>query len=121
MTRTCPACGAAIPTDEAPCPDCGLAVCVEEGPPALADGVRFEDEAGSSFSAGGVPMDLRAGAEYSYRQVLALRVGSERLGGSENPFTVGAGVRISRFSFDYAYRNHAELDDVHRISGGIRF
>jgi hypothetical protein len=82
---------------------------------------RFEDEAGSSFSAGGIPMDVRAGAEYWYRQVVAFRLGSERLGGSENPFTVGAGLRIKRFSFDYAYRNHAELDDVHRISGGIRF
>ena len=35
--------------------------------------------------------------------------------------TAGAGLRISRFSFDYAYRNHSDLDDVHRLSGGVLF
>jgi hypothetical protein len=82
---------------------------------------RFEDEAGTSFSMGGVPFDVRAGVEYWYRSVFALRLGSERLGGDQNPFTAGAGLRVNRFSFDYAYRNHKELDDVHRISGGILF
>jgi hypothetical protein len=99
--------------------------------------VRFEDEGGSSFSFGEtkeiidpsgaeiakpkVPVDVRAGVEYWYRETLAFRVGSERLGGDSDPFTAGAGLRISRFSFDYAYRNHSDLDDVHRLSGGVLF
>ncbi|MCA9753210.1 MAG: UPF0164 family protein [bacterium] len=82
---------------------------------------RFEDEAGASFSAGSMPVDVKLGAEYWYRETLAVRLGTERLGGDDNPFTAGTGLRIKRFSFDYAYRNHSELDDVHRISGGILF
>jgi hypothetical protein len=83
--------------------------------------VRFEDEEDTSFKLGSAPVDVRAGLEYWYRDTLALRVGSERLGGDNDPFTAGAGLRIRRFSFDYAYRNHSELDDVHRLSGGVRF
>ena len=87
--------------------------------------LRFEDETGYSFNAGSLPGDVRAGIEYWYRDALALRVGSEGLGRSDDPYTAGAGIRIRRlgvaFSFDYAYRSHADLDDVHRISGGVRF
>lgn len=83
--------------------------------------LRFEDEVGSSFSLGGMPGDVRAGVEYTYRERVSFRLGSERLGGDHNPFTAGAGLQVRRFSFDYAYRNHSELDDVHRISGGILF
>jgi len=83
--------------------------------------LRFEDEEGGSFGIGSGAGDVRAGIEYWYRETLAFRVGSERLGGDENPFTAGAGIRIKRFSFDYAYRNHSDLDDVHRLSGGVLF
>jgi len=83
--------------------------------------LRFEDEAGSTFSLGGVPGDLRAGVEYWYRDRLAFRVGSERIGDDSNPYTVGAGIRVRRLSFDYAYRSHSDLDDIHRVSGGVRF
>jgi hypothetical protein len=83
--------------------------------------LRFEDEAGSTFSLGGVPGDLKAGVEYWYRDALALRLGNERFGDENNPFTVGAGLRVRRFSFDYAFRSHSELDDIHRVSGGVSF
>lgn len=83
--------------------------------------VRFEDEAGSTFSTGGVPWDLRAGVEYWYREAFALRLGNERFGDETNPFTVGAGIRVRRFAFDYAFRSHSDLDDIHRVSGGVRF
>jgi hypothetical protein len=82
---------------------------------------RFEEEAGTSFRAGPITGDVRLGLEYWYRDTVALRFGTERLGGDSNPFTGGAGIRIRRFSFDYAYRNHSDLDDVHRISGGVVF
>jgi hypothetical protein len=83
--------------------------------------IRFEDETATSFSLGSTPVDVRAGVEYWYRDTLAFRIGSERLGGDTDPFTAGAGLRVNRFSFDYAYRNHSDLDDVHRLSGGVLF
>jgi hypothetical protein len=83
--------------------------------------LRFEDETGTTFNLGGVPGDLRAGVEYWYRDRLAFRVGSERVGGDTNPYTVGAGIRVKRLSFDYAFRSHSDLDNVHRVSGGVRF
>lgn len=87
--------------------------------------LRFEDEVGSTFSLGGVPGDVRAGLEYWYRERLALRLGSERVAGDDDAYTAGAGLRIERFSvrfaFDYAYRSHADLEDVHRVSGGVAF
>jgi len=82
---------------------------------------RFEDEEGTTYRAGSITGDLRAGLEYWYRETLAFRFGTERLGADTNPFTGGAGLRINRFSFDYAYLNHSDLDDVHRISGGVLF
>jgi hypothetical protein len=82
---------------------------------------RFEDEVQTTYSLGSVTGDVRAGVEYWYRETLALRFGTERLGDDTNPFTGGAGIRIKRLSFDYAYRNHTDLDDVHRISGGVLF
>lgn len=83
--------------------------------------LRFEKEEGYTFELGGARGDLRGGVEYWYRDTLALRLGSERFGDDNSPFTGGAGIRVRRFSFDYAYRNHSELDDVHRISGGVTF
>ncbi len=83
--------------------------------------VRFEDETGATFSTGGVPWDLKGGVEYWYRETLALRLGSERFGDDTNPFTVGAGLRVRRFAFDYAFRSHSDLDEIHRVSGGVRF
>jgi hypothetical protein len=92
---------------------------------ALDLDVRFEDETGGTFNVGGLPGDVRAGLEYWYRGTMALRVGSERLGADDGAYTAGAGFRIRRFAvgfaFDYAYRSHSDLDDVHRVSGGVTF
>ena len=83
--------------------------------------VRFEREVDATFSVSGMTGDVRAGIEYWYRETVALRFGTERVGSDTDPFTGGAGLRVKRFSFDYAYLNHSELDDVHRISGGVLF
>lgn len=84
--------------------------------------LRFEHEGfASSFGLGGMSADVRGGLEYWYRDTVALRFGNERIGRDEKLFTFGAGVRVFRFSFDYAYRNHADLDDTHRVSGGVLF
>lgn len=87
--------------------------------------VRFEDETGYSFNVGSMPADVKAGLEYWYHDAFAVRVGSEGLGRRDDPYTAGAGLRVHRlgvsFAFDYAYRSHADLEDVHRISGGLVF
>ncbi len=89
---------------------------------ALDLDVRFEDEGKtSSFGVGPASSDVRAGVEYLYHDAFALRFGTERLGDDTNPFTAGAGIRIKRLAFDYAFRNHADLDESHRISGGVSF
>ncbi|HHS12833.1 MAG TPA: hypothetical protein ENN03_03575 [bacterium] len=43
-----------------------------------------------------------------------------RTGLDDGRFTCGAGLRIWRFQFDYAFLTH-ELDALHRISFGLRF
>jgi hypothetical protein len=87
--------------------------------------LRFEDEgiAGESttFKMGPVSSDVRLGVEYFYRNTVALRAGTERLLDDSNPYTVGAGFRVKRLSFDYAFRNHGDLDESHRVSGGVLF
>jgi len=82
---------------------------------------RFEREVDTTFRISGMTGVVRAGIEYWYRDTVALRFGTESLGGDTDPFTGGAGIRVKRFSFDYAYRNHSDLEDVHRISGGVLF
>jgi hypothetical protein len=82
---------------------------------------RFEDEVDPTFALGSMTGGVRAGVEYWYRNTVALRLGHERLGADDSPFTAGAGLRIKRLSFDYAFRNHSELDEAHRISGGVAF
>jgi hypothetical protein len=89
---------------------------------ALDIDFRFEDEGEtSSFGMGAVSGDVRVGLEYFYRDVFALRVGTERVNDETNPFTAGAGFRVKRLSFDYAFRNHSDLEESHRISGGVLF
>lgn len=84
--------------------------------------LRFEDEGEtSSFGMGPVSGDIRAGIEYLYHRTFALRLGTERIADDTNPYTVGAGLRIKRLTFDYAFRNHADLDETHRVSGGVAF
>ena len=82
---------------------------------------RFEDEVDPTFAIGTMTGGVRTGLEYWHRNTVALRLGHERLGGDDNPFTAGAGLLVKRFSFDYAFRNHTDLDEVHRISGGVVF
>ncbi len=82
---------------------------------------RFEDEVDPTFAVGGMTGGLRTGVEYWHRDTVALRLGHERLRADDNPLTAGAGLRVKRFSFDYAFRNHSDLDEAHRISGGVVF
>lgn len=83
--------------------------------------VRFE---GRKYAAqrwaGSASGDFHYGAEYWFREVLALRAGSD-----EGNFTAGAGFRIPlgarALGFDYAFLAHNDLDDSHRVSGLFKF
>lgn len=79
--------------------------------------VRFENRRSSSnVHLGPVSADLHLGAEYWIKGRLALRAGSD-----QGRLAAGAGLRLGRFSFDYAYLDHAELKGSTRLSGSIRF
>ncbi|HID95899.1 MAG TPA: hypothetical protein EYP53_07580 [Candidatus Latescibacteria bacterium] len=55
---------------------------------------------------------INAGLEWWYRDLVALRLGVQR-----RHFTAGVGLRIyRRVGIDYAFLQHEELDDTHRIS-----
>ncbi len=82
---------------------------------------RFE---GRKFAAqrwaGAVSGDFHLGAEYWYRELLALRAGSD-----EGNFTAGAGLRFPfgyrSVGLDYAFLAHNDLDDSHRVSALFKF
>ena len=71
---------------------------------------------GSQFWAGPFTADIKAGLEYWMKRAVALRTGL-----CAGRFTAGTGVRFSRFGFDYAFVNHEDLDNSHRISASVRF
>lgn len=79
---------------------------------ALDADVRFEGRGPSAnLSLGRTSADLRAGAEYWIRRRVALRLGSD-----QGSLAAGAGLRLGRFCFDYAYLGHSELKGSTRIS-----
>jgi len=83
--------------------------------------VRFE---GRKFAAerwaGGVSGDFHYGAEYWYKDLLAIRGGSD-----EGSFTAGAGFRFPLgargVGLDYAFLEDNGLDDSHRVSALLKF
>jgi len=68
------------------------------------------------FETGNVSGIVLPGAEYWFRNVVAIRAGSDA-----GNFTAGAGVRYKQFGADYAYLAHDELDSTHRVSALFRF
>ena len=78
---------------------------------------RFENrEEAAQFSAGPMSFDLRLGGELLIREVIALRFGRDDLGN----VTAGAGLVLPRLDVDYAFSQHPELSETHRISLRIR-
>ncbi|MEM1125709.1 MAG: PorV/PorQ family protein [Bacteroidota bacterium] len=87
--------------------------------------VAFDGQQTYVFNAGDVSFHPRVGAEYSYREVVALRAGisrfthSERYGLNVTP-SVGAGLRLRQISVDYSFGDFAgltsDLGFSHRVS-----
>jgi hypothetical protein len=79
--------------------------------------IRFEGREGAAqLHAGAVSLDFRLGGEISFYDIVALRLGRDDLGN----FTAGAGIILSRLNIDYAFMQHTDLEDTHRISLRIR-
>ncbi len=79
---------------------------------------RFEGREGEAtqFSAGPASFDVRLGGEIMFRNVIALRVGRDDIGN----ITAGAGLVLPRLDVDYAFMQHSQLKNTHRISLRIR-
>lgn len=70
----------------------------------------------ANISLGTASADIRAGAEYWIRNRVALRLGSD-----QGSLAAGAGLKLGRFCFDYAYLGHAELKGSTRVSASYGF
>jgi hypothetical protein len=79
-------------------------------------GLSFEGQAADQFESGDLSGNFLPGAEYWFRDTVALRVGSDA-----GNFTAGGGVRYKQVGADYAYLSHDELDSTHRVSALVRF
>ena len=87
--------------------------------------VAFDGQQANAFNVGAVSFHPRAGAEFSFRNVVALRAGVNRITSGESygldivP-SVGAGLRFSPITLDYGFGDFgglsSELGYSHRIS-----
>lgn len=82
---------------------------------ALDVEVRFENRGSASqLSATVASADLHLGGEWWYKDVVALRVGSD-LGN----LTMGCGLFYKNYRFDYALLSNEDLGGTHKISGSL--
>ncbi len=87
--------------------------------------MAFDGQQANAFNAGAISFHPRAGAEFMFRQVLALRAGVNRINsthlyGLDVVPSVGAGLRLKSLSVDYGFGDFgglaSELGYSHRIS-----
>lgn len=60
--------------------------------------------------------DVNMGIEYGYKDIIFGRMGVNR-----GNYTLGVGLRYRRFSIDYAFITHDDLDNTNKISAGLTF
>jgi hypothetical protein len=60
--------------------------------------------------------DVNLGLEYGYKELLFGRMGIYR-----GNYTLGIGLQYKKFSLDYAFMTHPDLDNTNKISAGLRF
>lgn len=93
--------------------------------PAVDIDMRFEGRKyASRFHWGDVSADVRFGAEYWFRNMLAVRLGSDDIG----RFSAGTGFRfgqmglnIEQIALDFAFLTKGDLDNTYRISAAVGF
>lgn len=90
--------------------------------------VAFDGRQVQAANLGEMSVHPRFGTEYSFRDLIALRAGVNRMGSNGNGGmdvvpTVGAGLHLSRFTVDYGFGDFAgmpsELGYSHRVSASI--
>jgi len=65
---------------------------------------------GTQANIGGISFDFHEGAELSYKNLIAFRVGSDR-----GRLALGAGFHLPRLNIDYAFLSHKVLGETHQI------
>jgi hypothetical protein len=81
---------------------------------ALNSTVRFEADVVKVIDVAG--FDVNMGIEYGYKELLYGRFGVYR-----GDYTLGIGLQYKRFSMDYAFMTHPDLDNTNKFSAGYRF
>jgi len=76
------------------------------------DGRKFASQAAAGFS----NFDTHVGLEFEANDFYALRIGS-----NAGFFVAGAGLTLGAIHVDYAFQNHSDLGDIHRISLKMRW
>jgi hypothetical protein len=84
--------------------------------PAMDFDIRFENRQSASMAhLGPVSMDLHAGVEYQFKDLIALRVGYSDI----KQLTLGAGIHLPKLNIDYSFMKFDQTDQLgntHRIS-----
>ncbi|MEW6510439.1 MAG: PorV/PorQ family protein [Bacteroidota bacterium] len=84
--------------------------------PAVDFDVRFENRrSASTMHLGGISLDLHAGMEFQFRDIVAFRVGYSDV----KQLTMGAGVHFPKLNIDYSFAKFDginQLGNTHRIS-----
>jgi hypothetical protein len=63
-----------------------------------------------------VGFEVNLGLEYGYRDLLFGRMGIHR-----GNYTLGIGLQYKKFSLDYAFMAHPDLNNSNKLSAGMRF
>ncbi len=78
--------------------------------------IRFENRgAAANAHLGAVSFDFHAGAEYSFRDLIAVRAGLSDIGS----LNVGTGIHLPKFDIDYSFAKYdgdEQLGNTHRVS-----
>jgi len=84
--------------------------------PAVDFDIRFENrQSASTAHIGPVSLDFHGGAEYRFKDLIALRAGYSDV----KQLTLGAGVHFPKLNIDYSFAKFDgvnQLDNAHRIS-----
>ena len=92
--------------------------------------LMFDGRVANALDAGGVSFHPRAGAEMTYRDILAFRLGiidvaSNETFGTQLTPTAGVGIRVGDLGVDYGFGDFgglaSELGYAHRVSLAYRF
>jgi hypothetical protein len=84
--------------------------------PEIDFDIRFENRrTASTTHLGPVSIDFHGGMEYSYKNVVAVRIGYSDI----KQLTLGAGLRLPKLDVDYSFAKFdgtGQLGNTHRIS-----